>query len=451
MRLPIVAIVGRPNVGKSSLLNALAGRRISIVDPTAGVTRDRVSALCEHEGAWFEVIDTGGYGIEDRDRLTEDVERQIGFAVDAADLILLVVDIREGITPLDREVAKFLQGRNERVMLIANKTDQEAHEAGAGEFLKLGFGPALSISALHGAGIRSLRETLAERFRAADAPPADPVMRLALVGRRNVGKSTFVNALAGEPRMSVSETPGTTRDSVDVRFEKDGRTFVVIDTAGVRKVRKMADDVEYYAYARAQRAIRRADVALLLIDATQSVGEVDKRLASALVEQHKPTILVVNKWDLAKGRAGTDDYGDYLSQTLTGMPHAPIAFTTASEAKNVLGVVELAEQLRKQSLARVETGPLNQALAEVLAMRSPPSGRGGRPAKIYYVTQVGVAPPTLVLFCNNAALLRTDYRRFVEKQLSARLPFPEVPIRLIWRQRQSSPRAAAASKRDDET
>lgn len=446
MRLPIVAIVGRPNVGKSSLLNALAGRRISIVDPTAGVTRDRVSALCDQDGVWFEAIDTGGYGIEDRDNLTEDVERQIGFAIASADLILFMVDAKEAITPLDRDVARLLKGRQAQVMLLANKSDSDALEGQTGEFLKLGFGDPRALSVVHGRGMRELREAIAARFKDATDRPPDPVMKITLVGRRNVGKSTFVNALAGEPRMIVSEIPGTTRDSVDVRFEKDGQTFVVIDTAGVRKVRKMADDIEYYAYHRAQRAVRRADVVLMLIDAEEAVGEVDKKLVSYIVEQCKPVVLVVNKWDLAKDRADTDSYGEYLTRAITGLTYAPVAFTTASERRNVAAVVDLAKALYKQAATRVDTGPLNQALAEVLAERSPPSGPGGRPAKIYFATQIGVLPPTIVLFCNNAALVREDYRRFVEKQLGARLPFLEVPVRLIWRRRESNTRAAAAQR-----
>lgn len=445
MSLPIVAIVGRPNVGKSSLLNALAGRRISIVDPMAGVTRDRVSAVCEQDGVWFEAIDTGGYGVEDKDDLTEDIEAQIGYAVAAADVILFLVDVRDEITALDRDVARFLAGRQDRVVLVANKADQESHEAAAGDFLRLGFGEARCISALHGRGIHALIEELVRRVGRSPAPPPDPVMKLAVIGRQNVGKSTFVNTLAGEPRVIVSETPGTTRDSIDVRFEKDAKTFVVIDTAGVRKPRKVSGDIEYYAVMRAQRAVRRADVVLLMLDATAAISEVDKKLAAYTQEHYKPVVLVVNKWDLAKGRAGAEDYGDYLTRTLPALRFAPIAFTTASEGRNVLSVVDTAANLFKQAGTRVETGPLNQALEEVLHRRSPP-GSAARPPKIYYATQIGVRPPTIVLFCNNAAMLKTDYRRFVEKQLGELLPFPEAPIRLLWRERSSSPQAAARQR-----
>ncbi|MEE8169805.1 MAG: ribosome biogenesis GTPase Der, partial [Phycisphaerae bacterium] len=418
MSLPLVAIVGRPNVGKSSLLNALARRRISIVDPMAGVTRDRVSTICEYQSVWFEAVDTGGYGIEDSDNLTEEVETQIRYAIEAASLILFLVVVREEITPLDREVARLLNGRQDRVMLVANKADHESHEAAAGVLVRLGFGDARCISALNGHGIRELMDAVVSRLER-HAPPPDPVMKLALVGRRNVGKSTFVNALAGEPRVIVSEIPGTTRDSVDVQFEKDGKTFVVIDTAGVRKPRRMTDGIDFYAFKRAQRAMRRADVVLFLIDATQPVSEVDKRLAGYLTEQFKPVVLVINKWDLAKDRASSDDYGSYLTKTLPPLHFAPIAFTTATAVKNVYSAVDTASMLFKQARTRVGTGRLNDALKDVLADRAPSGGK----AKIYYATQIGAAPPTIVLFCNNSAMIKENYRRYAQKHLSERLPF----------------------------
>ncbi|MCH7526167.1 MAG: ribosome biogenesis GTPase Der, partial [Planctomycetes bacterium] len=301
MGLPIVAIVGRPNVGKSSLFNVIVGRRSSIVEPTPGVTRDRVSAVCDYDDAYFELVDTGGYGIEDIDDLTEHIERQIHFAIDEAGLILFVVDVRDGIVPLDRKMADLLRRYHDRVRLVANKVDQPNLAPQAAEFSQLGFGEAQCVSAVHGLGRHELKELILEHVgRIGGGAPEDPVMKIALVGRRNTGKSTFINALAGQERVIVSEVPGTTRDAVDVRFEKDGRVVLAIDTAGVRKKGKIADAIEFYGYTRATRSIRRADVVLLLIDATVPISQVDKKLATYVVEQYKATVIVVNKWYLAK-------------------------------------------------------------------------------------------------------------------------------------------------------
>ncbi len=436
MPLPVVAIVGRPNVGKSSLLNMLTGRRISIVDPTAGVTRDRVSAICEVSGRYFELVDTGGYGIEDADDLTEHVEQQIRYAVNAASLILFIVDVREEITPLDQEVAKLLRAAAKPVQLIANKADVDKHEQAAGTLAALGFGEPMCVSALHGRRRRDVLELIHDHIGSGSpTKPPDAVMRLALVGRRNVGKSTFVNALAGEDRVIVSEIPGTTRDSVDVRFEIDSQAFVAIDTAGVRKKRRRKTDVEFYGYTRALTSIRRADVILFLIDATVPIGEVDKKLAECVAAEFKPCVLVVNKWDKAKGRADVEAYGDYLAKTLPHLGYAPLAFTTALEGRNVRAAVDLAQSLFKQAKKRVTTGQLNRAVDEVLAARQPMAGKQGAEPKIYYATQIAVCPPTIVLFVNNPALMREQYRRFVEKRLRASLPFEEIPVRLFWRAR----------------
>lgn len=438
MSLPIVAIVGRPNVGKSSILNLLSGKRISIVDPTAGVTRDRVSAVCEFEERYFELIDTGGYGIEDSDNLTQHVEQQIQYAIAGADLILFVVDIREEITPLDQEVAKLLRGITTPILLVANKADIEQHEHLAGSLVRLGFGEALCISALHVRHRRDLVERILSILgdRAGhDAP--DPVMKICLVGRRNVGKSTFMNALVGEERMIVSEVPGTTRDSVDVRFEKDGKVFLAIDTAGVRKVRKQNTDIEFYGYSRALASIRRTDVVLFLIDATVPIGEVDKKLANIIVTESKPCVLVINKWDLAKGKADAEEYGDYLTKTMPHIAFAPIAFTTAKEGRNINSTIELAQSLYRQASARVTTGQLNRAIEAAITEVQPMADKHGTRPKIYFATQISTCPPTIVLFVNNPAVVREQYRRFMEKKIKEILPFPEVPIRLIWRQRQS--------------
>jgi GTP-binding protein len=428
--------VGRPNVGKSSLLNLLASRRVSIVDPTPGVTRDRVSAVCEQDGHFFELIDTGGYGIEDSDGLREDIERQIAFAIGGADLILFVVDVRDGITPLDQEVTRMLRGLKTPIQLVANKADTDQHETEAGVFHALGFGEPMCVSALHARHRRDLIELVLSHIGDITTKGApDDVMKLALVGRRNAGKSSFINALAGEPRVVVSEIPGTTRDSIDVRFEFEGKSLLAIDTAGVLKTRKQRTDLEFYSYNRSLASVRRADVIAFLIDATVPVGEVEKKLGAYIVDEFKPCILVVNKWDLAKGKADADDYGTYLTKTLPHLSYAPIAFTTASEGRNVRAVIELAHSLFKQADARVTTGQLNRAVRAAIEAQQPFADKHGAQPKIYYATQISVRPPTIVCFVNNPALMREQYRRFVEKRLRDALPFQEVPLRLVWRAR----------------
>ncbi len=439
MALPRVAIVGRPNVGKSSLLNSLAGRRISIVDPTAGVTRDRIEVLCEHDGVYFELIDTGGFGIVDRDDLSAQVEQQIRFAIDRADLILFVVDGQDGLMPLDREVAELLRKVEQKVILLCNKVDAPTTQIELGDFHKLGFGEPLHVSALHHRGENELRERIIDAIRpiSEGETPGDPVMQFAIVGRRNVGKSTFINALAGQERVIASEVAGTTRDAVDVRFERDGQTFIAIDTAGVRKKSKLADDIEFYSMHRAELSIRRADVVLLMFDATQEVSHVDKRLGSYVADQHKPCIIVINKWDLAKDFASTEDYGEYLLKVLPGLDYAPIAFTTAGESKNVQSVIDLAMSLFKQARLRVTTGQLNAAIEHAMSENLPKAKRGTGNVKILYATQVGTCPPTLVFFVNSKQLVSPGFERFLLNRLRETLPFEEVPIRLIFRGRKS--------------
>jgi len=435
MLLPVVAIVGRPNVGKSSLFNALAGRRISIVEPTAGVTRDRVSTVAEAGGSYFELVDTGGYGIEDIDDLTEHVEGQINLALERAQLVLFLVDVRSGRLPLDEKMAQLLRRREVPVLLVANKADSLQMEPQAGEFFGLGFGEPQCISAQHGRNLGELLERIGDGLEETGGErPADPVMHLAVVGKRNVGKSTFINSLAGEPRVIVSEVAGTTRDAVDVRFEKDGKTFVAIDTAGVRKAGKVTQNsIEFYSYTRALASIRRADVVLFFLDATADVSQVDKKLARAIVEQYKPVVLVVNKWDLAKDMATTDDYRAYLDKMLTGLSYAPISFITAKDGKNMQSLLDLASELHKQAGTELSTGRLNRVLRAITEERAPSARRKVGKPKIYYGTQVGTRPPTVLLFVNNPQSLDTNYQRYLVNRFRDTLPFPEVPIRLLLR------------------
>ncbi len=436
MALPVVAIIGRPNVGKSSLLNCIARRMISIVEPTAGVTRDRVSHVCEVEGVYFELVDTGGYGIDDKDNLREDVERQIHHAVDAAHWILFVVDVRDGIVPLDEEVAELIRRHRNRVTLVVNKVDQPHLLTGVSDFARLGFGDPIPVSATQNVNRRELIEHIVGKVRDAPADaPGDPVMKIALVGRRNTGKSTFINALAQEERVIVSEVPGTTRDAIDVRFQMSGRTLIAIDTAGVRKKSKLADAIEFYGYSRAMRSIRRADVVLFFIDATVPVGQVDKKLAQLIVGENKPCMIVINKWDLAVGRASSDAYGDYLAKTLPNLDFAPVAFTTAKDGRNLQSTIDTATALFNQARHRVGTGELNQVLNTALAERTPSPKRGVKPVRIFFATQVATQPPTIVCFVNDPSLVRQEYQRYLQNRIREHLPFAEVPVRLIFRGR----------------
>ncbi|HWL95420.1 MAG TPA: ribosome biogenesis GTPase Der, partial [Phycisphaerae bacterium] len=365
----------------------------------------------------------------------------------AASLILFVVDVYQDITPLDKKVAEMLRHVDRPVLLVANKVDTPAQEQHVGAFYGLGFGEPIRVSALHGHNRRELLDAIMEKLGDQSATEAPvPVMKIALVGRRNVGKSTFINALAGEERVIVSEVPGTTRDSVDVRFTFDSHEFVAIDTAGVKKKNKHKTDIEYYGFTRAIASVRRADVVLFLIDATVPVSEVDKKLAEVIVNEYRPCVIVVNKWDLAKGKASAEDYAAYIEKTLPHLAYAPLAFTTAMDGRNIKPALELARSLFKQSQTRVSTGQLNRAVEAVLAEAQPQSDKHGAQPRIYYATQVSVGPPTLVLFVNSPALLREQYRRFAERRIREALPFEEVPVRLVWKARQSNEAARHAHR-----
>jgi len=433
--LPSVAIVGRPNVGKSSLLNAIAGSMISIVEPTAGVTRDRVSVLVQHQGRYLELLDTGGYGIVDADQLSDHIEGQIHKAIEGADLILFLVDIRDGLTHLDQTIARLLRKQNPNVMLIANKADSASLFPKAGEFSRLGFGDAFCISAANHLNKRDMMDQVLERINHLPTDkPKDVVMKFALVGKRNAGKSSFTNAIVGQDRMIVSEVAGTTRDAVDVRFERDGQTFVAIDTAGLRKKNKISNDnIEFYSYTRATKSVRRADVVLFMIDATLPISQVDKKLASFISEEYKPCVLVVNKWDLALEKTETEDYAEYLDKVLPGLRYAPIAFTTATDGKNVQSVLDLTKELFKQSTFDIPTPKLNKAIEIISEARiGVRRGKGAFP-RIYYGVQVAANPVTILFFVNNPKSFDETYQRYILNRLRELLPVGEVPIRLMFR------------------
>lgn len=452
MPVPLVAIVGRPNVGKSSIFNWLAGRRISIVDPTAGVTRDRVGTLIEAGGRFFELVDTGGIGIEDSDNLTEEVEKQIELAIEQAQVVLFVVDVRDGLTPLDEEVGRRLRYVTKPVILVGNKCDTPKFESLAHDFYKLGRGGLIAVSAEQKVGKPKLMDAIVAALPRDmnDRPSRDANLKIAIVGRRNVGKSTFINSLANSNRMIVSEVAGTTRDSVDVRFERDGKTFIAIDTAGVRKKKSIASDIEFYSLHRAERSIRRADVVLMFIDPRLRISQVDKALMDFIAKEFKPAIFVANKWDLVKDAMPTERFGNYVRAIAPMLEHVPIAFITAKSGKNVFTVLNLAQNLHKQASARVGTGELNQVVQQALESRPPPMRQNRRP-KVYYATQVSTNPPTIVLFTNGPQLFDPPYRRYLMTVLRDHLPFREVPIKLYIRARSRGmpiPKTTAEPKSD---
>ena len=464
MALPKLAIIGRPNVGKSSLFNRLAGKRISIVDPTPGVTRDRVTTVVElrpppdavdPDPRFVELMDTGGYGVyvaeggqiddagKDLAELTPDIERQIRAAAEQADLILFVIDAQDGVVPLDETVARLLRGAglSPKVIPVANKVDDPSWDADGIEAAALGFGDPALVSANSGYGTRALGEVLWDRVDAVRAHerPEDPTVRFAIVGRRNAGKSSLVNALAGEPRVIVSEIAGTTRDAVDVRFELDGKALVAIDTAGVRKRKSWADDVEFYSNARTDAAIDRADVCVLLLDATETSSQVEKRLASQLEEKYKPAVIAVNKWDLVASKLSPKDYIEYLTQEFPGLEFAPIVFVSAKDSTGLRELLGMVANLAQQAAHREGTGRVNHAVRTILEARGPSSSLGTR-AKVFYVAQIDVKPPTIAMVVNKPSLFEGSYERYFKNQLREHLPFSEVPIKLVFSERKREKR-----------
>jgi GTP-binding protein len=432
---PVIAIVGRPNVGKSSLLNALLRRRYAIVDDMAGVTRDRVSARARLAGRSVELVDTGGIGIVDTQALETHVEAQIEQALAMADAVIFVCDGRDGLTAMDREIGAALRRLDVPVTLAVNKIESKQAEQSVAEFSTLGWDP-LPISAMERIGIGYLTDAVVEDFPETPDDHVAPALKIAVVGRVNVGKSTFFNHLAGGDRAIVSDVPGTTRDAVDTLVEKDGRRILVTDTAGLKRESAVQDSVEVYAQRRAQHSIERSDVSLLLLDCTDDITKGDRKIASFIEDAVKPVVIVANKWDLAMGKMEMADYADYVAAKLPGLHYAPIVFTTAADGKNVLAAVDTAQALFRQANYRVGTPEINKVIESSMTDFRPPVKVKGRP-RIYYGTQIEVNPPTLMLFVNDPRIFSSGYRRFLENRLRESLPFKEIPLRIIYKRRRS--------------
>ena len=432
---PVVAIVGRPNVGKSSLMNTLLGRRYAIVDDMAGVTRDRVSAKAKIGDKPVELVDTGGIGIVDQQQLESHVEAQIEQALAVADHVLFVCDARDGLTAMDVEIAGALRRLDVPVTLAVNKAESKEAEISVTEFSKLGWDPH-PCSALEKIGIPFLQDSIAEHLPHSDLEDETPALKIAIVGRVNVGKSTFFNHLVGSERAIVSDVPGTTRDSVDTMFEKDGRRIQITDTAGLKREAAVQDSVEFYAQRRSEHSINRADVSLLVLDCTDEITKGDRKIASFIEDAVKPVVIVANKWDLARGKMEMEDYADYVAKKLPGLHYAPIVFTTAADGRNVLAAVDTAQALFNQANDRVGTPAINKVIESAMTDFRPPVRVKGRP-RIYYGTQIEVNPPTLMLFVNDPRIFNSGYRRFLENRLREQLPFKEIPLRIIYKRRRS--------------
>jgi GTP-binding protein len=462
MSRPLIALVGRPNVGKSTLFNRMAGRRVAIVEDVPGVTRDRNYADVEWDGRSFSVVDTGGFEPGGRgETLNALVQRQAQLAVDEASAVVLVVDGREGVTNVDEAVARLLRRSGKPLFLAVNKVDtaQVEGEIPLAEFHRLGFGDVHPLSAEHARGVADLVEAVLAALGVEPSParpaaeelpeldeelpePPDREVRLAIVGRPNVGKSTFVNALVGRERFVVSDVPGTTRDSIDSLLVHRGRRFVVTDTAGIRRKRSIAQKVEAYSVVRAMRSIDEAEVVACLVDAGEAGVEQDARLLGLVAEKGKALVVVVNKWDLGEREGATQAwYREELGKRLPFVSWAPMIFTSGKTGKGVVKVLDTAARLVEQYRARFPTHALNELLEDVQVSHPAPLARG-RPVKLYYVAQVAYAPPTFVVQCNRPEAIGDGYRRFVENRFREAFGL-EVPMRMVYKERKRRSRPPA--------
>lgn len=440
MAAPIIAIVGRPNVGKSMLFNKLAGQRLSIVEDTPGVTRDRLYANCEWLGRQFTIVDTGGIEPRNDSEILNFMREQSQIAIESATVIVFVCDCKTGITANDEEVASLLQRSRKPVVLAVNKCDGVGQAAlnntDIYEFYNLGLGDPIPVSAIHGIGLDEMLEACFSHFPEEDAQEEDEdIVKVAIIGKPNVGKSSLTNRILGEERVIVSDVAGTTRDAVDSYFENRFGKYCFIDTAGMRKKSKVIDRVEQFSVLRATMAIDRADVCLILIDAHEGVTEQDTKVAGLAHDAGKPSIIVVNKWDdIEKDDKTMDRFKESVRRDLSYMPYAPIAFISAKTGQRVNTLFELINRVYEASLMRITTGVLNSVLAEATTRVQPPADKGKR-LKIYYMTQASVAPPTFILFCNETKLFHFSYQRYIENQIRATFGLEGTPVRMLVRQK----------------
>ena len=437
MAKPLVAIVGRPNVGKSMLFNRLVGRRLSIVEDTPGVTRDRLYAECEWNGRKFNIVDTGGIEPNTGSEIFSFMREQAKIAIDSATVIILVTDLRTGVTAADREVANMLLRSRKPVVLSVNKADSTGEtDPGVYEFYSLGLGDPIPTSAVHGHGTGDLLDECLKYFpEETEETEADDSIKVAVIGKPNVGKSSLINRILGEKRVIVSDVAGTTRDAVDTEFENEKGHYVFIDTAGIRRRSKVEESVEKFSVMRAQLAIDRADVCVIMIDGRDGVTEQDTKIAGLAHEAGKASIVVVNKWDLVDKETGTmEKMRKDVQRDLSFMSYAPIVFISAMTGQRVDRLFELINYVYDQTNMRITTGMLNDVLADAQARQQPPTDKGRR-LKIYYMTQTGICPPNFVIFCNRKDLFHFSYQRYIENQIRAVFGLEGTPVRIVIRQK----------------
>lgn len=431
----ILAIVGRPNVGKSTLFNRLVGGRQAIVDPTSGVTRDRNYGKTEWNGIDFSVIDTGGY-VEGSDDIFEaEIRKQAALAIEEADIILFMVDVMEGISPLDEAVAEILRRCKKKVILASNKVDTPIKTALSAEFYSLGLGEVYSISAMTGSGTGELLDEVVSHFTPIPAEEEEELPRIAVVGRPNVGKSSLINALMGVDKHIVTEIAGTTRDSILTKYNAFGLNFYLVDTAGIRKKKKVSEDIEFYSVMRSIRTIENSDVCILMIDATQGFEGQDMSLFSLIQKNHKGVVLVVNKWDLLEKETNTmRDFERDIKQRLQPFNDVPVLFTSVPEKQRLLKAVEMANKVAESRRRKIPTSLLNETLLPIIEATPPPAHKG-KYIKIKYVTQLKTYYPSFVFFCNLPQYIREPYKRFMENKIREKWDFEGVPMEIYFREK----------------
>lgn len=437
MGKPIVAIVGRPNVGKSTLFNRIVGERVAIVEDKPGITRDRLFSHAEWNGKSFSIIDTGGIEISE-DEIMVSVRAQAELAIEEADVILFMTDVKAGLTASDQEVADLLYRSNKPVILVVNKVDNKYREEGIYDFYSLGFGTPFPVSGSHGTGIGDLMDELVQRLPELPVEEdEEDVIRVSLIGRPNVGKSSLVNALLGEERVIVSDVAGTTRDAIDTPFEKDGQRYILVDTAGMRKRGKVYEAAEKYSVMRAMRAIERSDVVLIVIDAHHGIVEQDKHIAGYAHEAGKASIFVVNKWDkIEKDDKTMHHFINKVRDEFQFMTYAPVLFTSALTKRRLNKILPTVQLVADQHAMRVQTHVLNDIIADAVAMNPPPTDKGKR-LRINYVTQVSVRPPKFVFFVNDPNLVHFTYKRYLENKIREAFIFEGSPLLLFFRKKSS--------------